>query len=103
MNCVNCKCNNVSTFFAEIVPCAYCNGKNDVEYHACKSCGLIWKSINNKIVDHIMFTDPNLGLSLSSSMDEIIHKCLRCDKIAFEIESNLYHCSDCGFEWEVVQ
>ena len=64
-----------------------------------------------------MFTEPDLSQllndsmdefpslsenSMGSSMQEIIHKCLRCDTTAFEIGPKLYHCPDCGFEWEVI-
>jgi hypothetical protein len=102
MDCVNCKSNNSNTFFTEVMPCSHCNMENNIAYHACQSCGLIWKSIDNKIIEDIMFTDPNLGQFLNSSMSEIIHKCLHCGNIAFEIEPNLYHCPGCGFEWEVI-
>lgn len=111
MNCVSCKSKNSNTFFTEVVSCSHCNKDNNIAYHACQDCGLIWKSVDNKIMENIMFTDPDLGQLLSNSLDEnytnnsmneIIHKCLRCNTIAFEIKHNLYHCPDCSFEWEVI-
>ncbi len=117
MKCINCGSKNSNTFFTETIPCSHCNEVNDVAYHACQSCGLIWKSIGDKIIEGVMFTEPDLGQILSESMDEIssfvekssknsmkeiIHKCLRCETTSFEIGPKLYHCPDCGFEWEVI-
>jgi hypothetical protein len=117
MDCVNCGSNNSNTFFTETIPCSHCNEINDIAYHACQTCGLIWKSIGDKILEGVIFTEPELGQLLSDSIDkmsslmdkpyknsmrEIIHKCLRCNTTSFEVRPNLYHCPDCGFEWEVI-
>ena len=117
MNCINCGSENFNTFFTETIPCAHCDEINNISYHACQSCGLIWKSIGGKILEGVMFTEPDLGQLLNESMDkissfmesssknsmqEVIHKCLRCNTISFEIGPKLYHCPDCGFEWEVI-
>jgi ribosomal protein L37E len=46
---------------------------------------------------------PNgLPYELKRTMQEVIHKCLRCNAIAYEIQSQSYYCSHCGFEWEVI-
>lgn len=38
-------------------------------------------------------------------MGELVHRCLKCNSIAYEIEEGVYRCSDenCGFEWEVIK
>ena len=38
------------------------------------------------------------------AMTKMIHKCLRCNKMAYEISNGLFKCSnvECGFEWEVI-
>lgn len=35
------------------------------------------------------------------SMFDLVHKCLRCDEMAYEFEFGVYKCSKCGFIWEV--
>jgi hypothetical protein len=40
--------------------------------------------------------------SKESSMTSLIHRCLKCQSLAFETREGLYRCSECGFEWEVV-
>ena len=117
MNCVNCGSENFNIFFTETIPCHHCNEDNDISYHACQVCGLIWKSIGDKILEGAIFSEPNLGQFLNepideipffieksykNSMREIIHKCLLCNAISFEIEPELYHCPDCGFEWGII-
>ena len=37
-----------------------------------------------------------------SSMSSMIHKCLKCQAVAYETKEGNYRCTDCGFEWEVV-
>ena len=38
------------------------------------------------------------------TMAELLHKCLRCNESAYEVDKNVFRCSDneCKFEWEVV-
>jgi hypothetical protein len=117
MNCINCGSGDFNTFFNELLPCSHCNEVNEVSYHACKNCGLIWKSIGDKILEGVIFAEPELGQIINDTLDkftslvldppqrsmkEIIHKCLRCGILSFEIGPKLYHCPDCGFEWEVI-
>jgi hypothetical protein len=37
-------------------------------------------------------------------MIETIHKCLRCNKIAYQTDDSVFKCSDdkCGFKWETI-
>ena len=45
-------------------------------------------------------------LDLDESGDQLInvltHRCLQCNEIVYEKEKNLWHCPECGFEWEVI-
>ena len=112
MNCINCGSKELNTFFTETLPCSHCDEINEIAYHACEVCGMVWRSIGNKISDDIMFYGPDLASFLSelptpeninnNSMQEIIHRCLRCNTVSFEIGTKLYHCPDCSFEWEVI-
>ncbi len=48
------------------------------------------------------------------SMSDLIHKCLSCNEICYEVEADfsdeekkhkvyaLYECPNCGFSWEVI-
>ena len=37
-------------------------------------------------------------------MIETVHRCLRCNKVAYEIVDGVFKCSDnnCAFEWEII-
>ena len=37
------------------------------------------------------------------SMQDLLHKCLRCESISYEVRPRHYLCPECGFEWEVLQ
>lgn len=49
----------------------------------------------------INFMDTDSVKSVKS-MRDMVHRCLRCDTVSYEIKPRLYHCPDCGFEWEVL-
>jgi len=117
MKCTNCGDNNTTVFFVETIPCLYCDKDNEVTYNLCKKCGLVWKSLGDKVLDGAILPDPEVGQIIGdvldrleimketepkNSMKEFIHKCLRCGTMSFEISPKLYHCPDCGFEWEVI-
>lgn len=44
----------------------------------------------------------NDGTSAPKSMSDVVHKCIRCETRSFEKEKGLWHCPECGFEWEVI-
>lgn len=58
------------------------------------------KEIVSEMQNKALFTE--VRLTEQNSMSELIHKCLKCNEPAFAVGRNLYRCSDCGFEWEVV-
>ena len=37
-----------------------------------------------------------------STMQEFLHRCIRCDSRAFEREPKHFCCSSCDFEWEIL-
>ena len=38
-----------------------------------------------------------------ASMVDYVHRCIRCDSTAVDVNDGHYKCTDCGFEWEVVK
>lgn len=38
----------------------------------------------------------------ASSMSDYVHRCLRCREVAYEAQPGIFKCTNCGFEWEVV-
>lgn len=38
-----------------------------------------------------------------ASMADYVHKCLQCESTAVDVNNGLYKCTDCDFEWEVVE
>lgn len=36
------------------------------------------------------------------TMGEVIHKCIRCNGVVFEVEEGVFICPHCGFEWEIL-
>lgn len=38
-----------------------------------------------------------------ASMADYIHKCIKCESTAVDVNNEFYKCTDCGFEWEVVR
>lgn len=36
-------------------------------------------------------------------MTDYVHKCLKCNSVAHEINPGVYVCDACGFEWEVMR
>ena len=38
-----------------------------------------------------------------AAMTDYVHKCLKCNSVAHEIEQDKYVCDVCGFEWEITR
>jgi len=36
-----------------------------------------------------------------ATMTDYVHKCLKCNSVAHEVEPDKYACDNCGFEWEI--
>lgn len=125
--CINCGGGEFKNFFVEHIPCAHCNEINEVEYRICTSCGMVAKFVGDELISGAVFSDEDTQqlfetdvdelvemfekaasmveeevMYPAASMSDLIHKCIRCGTRSFEKEKGLWHCPDCGFEWEVI-
>lgn len=131
MTCERCgKASGLVEVYREEYPCGCCDAVNVIVYEICISCGFLVKTYNGEpMVDgslqgsFILSEEdmPEIGLDdffeemtkhvrdkvskNPSSMTDMIHKCLRCHKFAYECSEGKYKCSDpdCGFSWEVIE
>lgn len=126
MKCIECNSDKAITILIEIFPCIHCNKDINMEYNLCPDCGATWKTMNGKLFDGSTIADANLDELLGvdgeiddffeslvsnlekdllsadeNSMRSLIHRCLKCNSIAYEVDENLYRCPNCGFEWEI--
>lgn len=122
MECINCKSDTALTVLVETFPCKHCNSEINMEYNVCKECGFAWKTMDGELFSGTAFFDASLG-NLFGDEEEIerlfnmitdtdgydecmqdhVHKCLKCHAIAYKVDENLYKCSGCGFEWEIIR
>jgi hypothetical protein len=114
-DCPKCGSNDTYIFFEEEIPCSHCDEINTVIYHACNHCATLWKSVDGEILEDSLLSDEQLEdmlgdsidnfeghlLEVEGTMSEIVHRCLRCRTISFEVAPSVYHCPECSFEWEV--
>lgn len=42
-------------------------------------------------------------ISGEASMTDYVHKCLKCNSVAHEVEPDKYVCDECGFEWGITR
>jgi hypothetical protein len=108
MNCVACKDGHVETMLVEHYPCK-CGDTISIEYLACFECGALWRALDGEYVkDSLMLPDTledENGFQVSESpttMGGLIHKCVKCNSVCYEVGFDMYKCSLCGFEWEVI-
>lgn len=125
--CFNCGNEEAETFLVEQITCQDCNSIIEITYNRCEKCTTVWKAVGDEILSAMNmdeFTCPaglpadyildNVDLGdipviehaiESDSMEDQIHKCVRCNEPAYEIDDGLYQCSntECGFQWEVVK
>lgn len=125
MKCIHCDSNLTSVFLIEYIPCGHCNKDIELVYATCPSCNIVWKSVSGVVIntsfDDMDFDDVDTSSDVEEmmneafkdfmderydvtpvSMSDMVHKCLRCEAVSFEIKPRFYHCPDCGFEWEVL-
>lgn len=53
------------------------------------------KRIEEEIMKHDNKSD-------SATMADLVHKCMKCQAVAYEIKPGFYECVECGFSWEVI-
>ena len=115
MDCINCGHQDVFLFFTENVDCFYCNEHNNIDYYLCNECGMVFRILNNTIneviaqlehqrVEHLFskMTQYEESLDRCKTMGEVIHYCLKCGAIAYEIKPGAYECPVCSFAWETI-
>jgi hypothetical protein len=118
MDCCVCNSNNTIVLSKEDFSCKHCGECTDVIYGACNDCGAVWKSVDGYVVEcmsHEMSAedlDRMVGDGVvvqvvdleprENTMSNMIHHCVRCEAIAYEIGHGLYKCPECDFEWEVI-
>lgn len=126
IQCINCG-GEYQSFFDEEIPCTHCDETIVVDYKICKSCGMVAKFVDDQLISGAAFSNEdtqqlfgndvdelvnmferavaeieNDGTSAPKSMSDVVHKCIRCETRSFEKEKGLWHCPECGFEWEVI-
>lgn len=117
MDCFNCGSSNVTVFFRELFSCCHCELENELVYNMCQDCNTAFKTVGDEVVASARITGDDLAslVQLSSkeiaaalkeemprSMNEIIHRCLKCDSVAYEISDEQYECPVCGFSWGTI-
>jgi len=123
MDCCVCNSSNTEVFSTEKIPCTGCGEFTELMYNVCRDCGTMWKSVGTAVIEctltelgdfpvdisevFALLEDGLRGIELvdynrCGTMGELIHKCLRCETIAYETMPGLFHCPECGFEWEVM-
>lgn len=120
MLCASCGSDKVLVFFEEKIICSHCNTVNILSYNLCTACGLVWHSIGDEPLEGTMVISPMLreiikkdinvedlivsvdSNNVKGTMEEVVHKCIRCNSVAFEVAPGYYHCPKCNFEWEVI-
>jgi predicted RNA-binding Zn-ribbon protein involved in translation (DUF1610 family) len=118
MNCPNCGGDNFTEFFTEDIVCAHCGENNKVYCYMCEDCAAMFKVSDGKLIEESVVTEDYPGQiqlvselvttefpvsSAPSAMEDVIHKCLRCNTISYEVSEGSFHCPECGFEWEVIK
>lgn len=123
MECCICGSKSTMVFDNEIIPCHKCGESINLEYYSCRDCGAVWKALDGNLLECIYTEDERseapvdlkeilnnddfgsvqvIELTKRGTMDEMIHKCLMCNTVSYEVAAGLFHCPDCGFEWEVI-
>lgn len=130
--CINCNGEDFIEVAIEELPCSHCGGTVKIDYVVCNTCGMIAKVVDGVVVSGALFDIQGLtgadtpdiaaifedsvittfkigvpeghgGDDKNSSMFDLVHRCLKCNSVAFEKKANLWHCPDCGFEWETLE
>jgi hypothetical protein len=117
MNCVNCASEDVIVFYIEEIPCKHCGGTTEVVYTNCNNCGIMCKTIDGvvssnsfEVMDELddVFDDgdvkilESLNAPEAETMQDLLHRCVRCNAMAYEKNPRYYCCPKCGFEWGIL-
>lgn len=117
MNCVKCDSTNVTLIFNESIKCSHCNEEIVICVFICRDCGIMWRDIDGAVDDIISTQSPLKNVSVEKmietilseqcdyvplTMNECIHRCIKCNSISYETSETTFRCPVCGFEWEVI-
>lgn len=114
MDCPSCGSENTSVFHIENFPCSHCSVVNEISYNFCHACRISFKETGGEVIAALRFSgdaltgliEEEVKLAVKDegcrTMGEVVHRCLRCEAIAFEVEEKSYKCSVCDFEWETI-
>lgn len=109
--CVNCSFEGNVTFFVEKYPCK-CGEEVHVFYNMCPACGAFWRTCNDVVLDEVDIVsstelrDLMLAAEMiedaDTTMEDSIVRCISCNAPAYRAGENLYSCTKCTTEWEVI-
>lgn len=113
MDCINCGSNKNVSILKGVFICEHCDKTNFINYYRCEDCQETWKVVDLGVAEQVnLEQSSNLfeedGSSCFGELHTIplmmgyIHKCLMCNAISYEKEENVWHCPECGFEWETI-
>jgi len=116
MLCPKCDSDNIQLFNEKIITCIHCDGTNTISTYACEDCGSIWNATNGvietnyilsgkeakSIFDVAVENHKSRPVDKKAYMEDMVHTCIRCNAIAYEVEEDQYSCPECGFTWETL-
>ena len=113
IKCMNCGNENIVIVLEEEGYCDHCGKVHMIAHCVCEECNLMWRSVDDQFVEGLVLPGIDLYQEVmdlldlnepdeNQSMAAFIHRCLQCNTIAYEKKENLWHCPECGFEWEVI-
>lgn len=108
MSCFNCGSIEIENILSNQAKCKKCDNPVYVMHYSCKECNSAWVTFNDVFIMGVV-SNENTAMThkkfdkTKCTMTETVHKCLKCNKPAYEVSNNIFKCSDneCGFEWEV--
>ena len=110
MVCFSCGGIDIVELLSGGIKCKNCGQAANVVHYSCNECNSVWVTLDEIFIIG-MTADKSISIShrkidrAKCTMTETIHKCLRCDKTAYEIDDGVFKCSDdkCAFEWEITK
>jgi len=115
--CPSCGNNTGVVMHFEEIPCT-CGRSVKMEYIVCE-CGYSWRSADDKFLDGCIINVENVeelineveeffedqgvfnNMQQGGSMEELIHRCLRCGEVVVQVNPTTFECPICGFSWEM--
>lgn len=116
MDCPRCN-GNASVVLAEDSIKCDCGRVQFMQYWYCSECNYSFRTNNGKLLDgwdlsqiivenscRDMSDALKKAVTDKSSMMDFVRPCVRCsDTTTYESRPGVYCCSNCGFEWEILE